>query len=56
MLPEVAPEGVGLSGDRLSTLTESMQAYVDDGDLAGAIIASLCCGGAEGAETAAASE
>ena len=35
---EVAPEEVGLSGERLGHLTDAMQAYVDEGRLAGAVI------------------
>tara|TARA_B100002003_G_scaffold19492_2_gene16095 strand:+ start:1545 stop:2786 length:1242 start_codon:yes stop_codon:yes gene_type:complete len=37
-LPRAQPEAVGLSGPRLERLTEAMQAYVDDGRLAGAVI------------------
>ena len=37
-LPEASPEEVGMSSERLSKLTEAMQAYVDEGDLAGAIV------------------
>ena len=36
--PRAAPEAVGLSGPRLDRLTEAMQAYVDDGRLAGAVV------------------
>ena len=37
-IPRTAPEAVGLSGPRLDRLTEAMQAYVDDGRLAGAVV------------------
>ena len=37
-LPRARPAAVGLSGPRLDLLTESMQAYVDDGRLAGAVV------------------
>jgi len=37
-LPITAPEAVGLSAERLERLTEAMQAYVDDGRLAGAVV------------------
>ena len=37
-LPRAAPEAVGLSGPRLDRLTEAMQAYVDDGRLAGVVV------------------
>lgn len=37
-LPRTAPEAVGLSGPRLNRLTKAMQAYVDDGRLAGAVV------------------
>ena len=37
-LPTAAPEAVGLSETRLDRLTEAMQAYVDGGDLAGAVV------------------
>ena len=37
-LPRAAPEAVGLSAERLDRLTEAMQAYVDDGGLAGAVV------------------
>ena len=37
-LPSTAPEAVGLSAERLDRLTEAMQAYVDDGRLAGAVV------------------
>ena len=35
---EVAPEEVGMSSDRLQRLTDVMQAYVDDGQIAGLVI------------------
>ncbi len=37
-LPTAEPEAVGLSGTRLDRLTEAMEAYVDDGALAGAVV------------------
>ena len=37
-LPRTAPEAVGLSSERLDRLTATMQAYVDDGRLAGAVV------------------
>ena len=37
-LPTAAPEAVGLSETRLNRLTEAMQAYVDDGALAGSVV------------------
>ena len=37
-LPRAEPEAVGLSGARLERLTEAMQAYVDDGRLAGGVV------------------
>ena len=37
-LPRAQPEAVGLSGPRLERLTEAMEAYVDDGRLAGAVV------------------
>lgn len=35
---EVAPEEVGMSSERLERLTETMQAYVDDGQIAGLVV------------------
>jgi CubicO group peptidase (beta-lactamase class C family) len=35
-LPASSPEAVGMSGERLERLTETLQGYVDDGRLAGA--------------------
>ena len=37
-LPRARPEAVGLSGPRLDRLTDAMQAYVDDGRLAGGVV------------------
>ena len=37
-LPRFAPEAVGLSAARLARLTDAMQAYVDDGRLAGGVV------------------
>ncbi len=37
-LPRARPEAVGLSGPRLDRLTDVMQAYVDDGRLAGGVV------------------
>jgi CubicO group peptidase (beta-lactamase class C family) len=37
-LPTAPPEAVGLSRDRLNRLTEAMQAYVDKGQLSGAVV------------------
>ena len=37
-LPRAEPEAVGLSGARLDRLTQAMQAYVDDGHLAGGVV------------------
>ena len=37
-LPRTEPEAVGLSSARLERLTETMQAYVEDGDLAGGVV------------------
>jgi CubicO group peptidase (beta-lactamase class C family) len=37
-LPRARPEAVGLSGPRLERLTEAMETYVDDGQLAGAVV------------------
>ncbi|HXV59301.1 MAG TPA: serine hydrolase domain-containing protein [Vicinamibacteria bacterium] len=37
-LPLAAPEGVGMSSERLERLTETMQGYVDSGELAGAVV------------------
>ena len=37
-LPRAQPGAVGLSGPRLERLTEAMEAYVDDGQLAGAVV------------------
>ena len=37
-LPRTEPEAVGLSSARLERLTETMQAYVEGGDLAGGVV------------------
>lgn len=37
-LPTTQPEAVGFSRDRLERLTETMQAYVDKGQLSGAVV------------------
>ncbi len=37
-LPQADPAEVGMSAERLERLTESMQAYVDDGRLPGAVV------------------
>lgn len=37
-LPHASPESVGLSADRLERLSEAMQGYVDDGQLAGSVV------------------
>lgn len=37
-LVEVVPEDVGMSSERLAKLTETMQGYVDNDDLAGAVV------------------
>lgn len=37
-LPEASPEEVGMSSERLSRLTETLQGCVEDGDLAGAVV------------------
>ena len=36
-LPRARPEEVGLSSERLERLSDALQTYVDDGDLAGAV-------------------
>ena len=36
-LPRAEPEEVGMSSERLARLTDALQAYVDDGQLAGAV-------------------
>ena len=35
---EVAPEEVGMSGERLERLTDAMQGYVDEGQVAGLVV------------------
>lgn len=35
---QVEPEAVGMSAERLQRLTDAMQAYVDDGDVAGMVV------------------
>lgn len=37
-LPQASPASVGLSADRLERLSETMQQYVDDGQLAGSVV------------------
>ena len=38
VLPRVAPEQVGMSGERLERLSALTQRYVDEGKLAGAVV------------------
>lgn len=37
-LPRAQPDAVGLSAERLARLTDAMQGYVDDGQLAGGVV------------------
>ena len=37
-LPSARPESAGFSSDRLGRLTDALQAYVDDGKLAGGVV------------------
>ena len=37
-LPRAQPESVGLSAERLDRLSEAMQAYIEEGELAGAVV------------------